>query len=518
MTVNQERPVLVVGAGPTGLTAAMELVRLGVRVRIVDRAPAPSTTSKALAIQARTLELLRPRGVGDAMLRRGRRASGTAIYGRGRKLATVELDRIPGRYNHILLLPQAETEELLAERVRAHGVDIERGVELLSFEHDAHGVHAVLKDGDGGHETVHAAYLIGADGAHSGVRHALDLPFKGRALAQRYLLADLYLDGDVPDDQLSIFLARDGFVAVFPMAGHRFRFIATDPGSGTDDDVPELAALQDIWDHVVPLPARLRDPNWLSRFRINSRHVPALRAGRVFLGGDAAHVHSPAGGQGMNTGIQDMINLSWKLALVHRGQAAPALLDTYQTDRVPVIAKLVRATETATKVWNSTHPVVHRMVTTMAPIALGRDFVQDKATAILGETTASYRKSPLAAGAGRLGGLRAGDRVPDVDVVTEGGVRRLYDLLDPAKLTVLTTGPDVELLLPWQRVFTLHNGRIAATQPGLVGGDARIAAELAATPGVLVIRPDGYLAAAGTDATSVTSWLGKWFPVNGEDR
>jgi 2-polyprenyl-6-methoxyphenol hydroxylase-like FAD-dependent oxidoreductase len=517
--MDQERPVLVVGAGPTGLTAAMELARLGVPVRIVDRAPAPSTTSKALAVQARTLELLRPRGVGEEMLRRGQRATGTAIYGRGRKLATVELDRIPGRYNHILLLPQAETEELLAARVRAHGVDVERGVELLSFDHDAHGVRAVLKDGDGGHETVHAAYLIGADGAHSGVRHALGLPFKGRALAQRYLLADLYLDGDVPEDQLSIFLARNGYVAVFPMTGRRFRFMATDPVSGAaDDDVPELAALQDIWDHVSPLPARLRAPHWRSRFRINSRHVPALRAGRVFLGGDAAHVHSPAGGQGMNTGIQDMLNLAWKLALVHRGLAAPALLDTYHTDRVPVIAKLVRATETATKVWNSTNPVVHRMVTTMAPIALGRDFVQDKATAVLGETTASYRGSPIAAGAGRLGGLRAGDRVPDVDVVTEGGVRRLYDLLDLAKLTVLTTGPKVEVLLPWQRVFTLHHGRVAAAQPGLLGSDARIAAELAAKPGILVIRPDGYLAAAGTDPASVTSWLGKWFPVNGEGR
>jgi 2-polyprenyl-6-methoxyphenol hydroxylase-like FAD-dependent oxidoreductase len=452
------------------------------------------------------------------MVRRGQRASGTAIYGRGRKLATVELDRIPGRFNHILLLPQSETEELLARQIRAQGVDIERGVELLSFEQNAHGVRAVLKDRDGGHETVHAAYLIGADGAHSGVRHALDLPFKGRALAQRYLLADLHIDGDVPEDQLSIFLARDGFVAVFPMTGRRFRFMATDPGPGADDDVPEMAALQDIWDHVAPLPARLRDPQWRSRFRINSRHVPALRAGRVFLGGDAAHVHSPAGGQGMNTGIQDMINLSWKLAMVHRGLAAPALLDTYQADRVPVIAKLVRATETATKVWNSTNPVVHRMVTTMAPIALGRDFVQDKATAVLGETTANYRKSPIAARAGRLGALRAGDRVPDVDVVVDGGTQRLYDLLDLTKLTVLATQPDVEALLPWHDVFTLHHGRIATAQPGLLGGDARIAAELAAKPGILVIRPDGYLAAAGADPAAPASWFGTWFPRNGESR
>jgi 2-polyprenyl-6-methoxyphenol hydroxylase-like FAD-dependent oxidoreductase len=521
---DRERPVLVVGAGPTGLTAAMELARLGVRVRIIDKASGPSTTSKALAVQARTLELLRPRGVGEEMLRRGRKASGTAIYGRGRKLATVELDRVPGRFNHILLLPQTETEELLTDRLRAHGVEIEREVELLSFTQDDHGVHAVLKDRADGEEAVEAAYLISAEGAHSSIRHALDLPFEGRALAQRYLLADLSLDSDLPEEQMSVFLARDGFVAVFPMAGHRFRMMATDPDPlAADDDAPALAALQGVWDHVAPLRARLHDPHWTSRFRINSRYVSSLRAGRVFLGGDAAHVHSPAGGQGMNTGIQDMVNLAWKLAMVVKGQAGPALLDTYQTDRHPVIAALVRSTENATKALNSTNPLVHRLITRIAPIALGTGFVQDKATGVLGETAANYRKSPLAAGGGRLGGLRAGDRVPDVDVVLATGTERLHDLLDLAKLTVVATDPRAgatDFLKPWQRVLTVHKGRIAAGQPGLRGRDTKTAAGLAAQPGILLVRPDGYVAAAAPagDPAPLASWLRTWFPIEGETR
>jgi 2-polyprenyl-6-methoxyphenol hydroxylase-like FAD-dependent oxidoreductase len=519
---SQERPVLIVGAGPTGLTAAMELARLGVRVRVVDKAGEPSTTSKALAIQARTLELLRPRGVGDEMLRRGQKASGTAIYGRGRKLATVELDRAPGRFNHILLLPQAETEELLTEQVRAHGVEVERGVELLSFSQDAHGVRAVLKDGAGGEETVEAAYLISAEGAHSSVRHALGLSFEGRALAQRYLLADLYIDGDIREDQLSVFLAKDGFVAVFPMAGRRFRVMATDPEtSAAEDEVPALATLQAIWDHVVPLPAGLRDPQWRSRFRINSRYVSALRAGRVFLGGDAAHVHSPAGGQGMNTGIQDMINLSWKLAMVIKGQAGPALLDTYQSDRHSVIAALVRATETATKALNSTNPLVHRLITRLAPIALGTGFVQNKATATLGETAANYRKSTIAAGGGRLGTLRAGDRIPDFDVVLAAGTKRLYDLLDLSALTVLVADAGAgatDFLRPWHQVLSIHHGRVAAEQPGLAGRDAATAADLAVRPGIVVVRPDGYVAAAApaADPAPLASWLSTWFSAEGE--
>lgn len=545
------RPVLIVGAGPTGLTAAVELSRLGIDVRIVDRAAEPSSTSKALAVQARTIELLQPRGVGAAMLAQGTKAKGASLYGRGKLLATVHFDRMPSRVNGVLLLPQSATERLLHEQLQRQGIEVERGVELISFtQHESGpdaGVRAVLKHPDGGEEVLDAAYLISAEGAHSSVRHELGLSFDGTAIPQRYLLADLHLDGAMPGDELSIFLASDGFLAVFPLAERRFRLMATDlggegseGGGGTggsvprDSDAPMLAELQQVVDRVAPISIRLRDLGWSSRFFINSRHLSTLRVGNVFLGGDAAHVHSPAGGQGMNTGIQDMINLCWKLALVAKGQARPALLDTYQADRLPLISALIRRTEAATKAFNSTNPLVHQLITRAAPVALATDLVQNKANAVLGQIGVNYRDSPLTQTGGRVGHLRAGDRVPDLDVdvdvdvhlgldaATVAGDRpsaptTVYDLLDLAGLTLLVTDPKADLadvterLRPWRDILTIRHVTIPAAQPELRGLDLQVAKDLVAHPSLLLIRPDAYIAAIADGPAPIAAWLKAWF-------
>ena len=515
MTANgSDRPVLVVGAGPTGLTAALELSRLGVGVRLIDQAAQATTTSKALAVQARTIELLRPRGVGGAMLAAGTKARAASLYGRGRKLAEVELHRIPSRVNGVLLLPQSETERLLTEQVRRQGVEIEREVELASFSQDESGVRAVLKHPGGTGEVLDAAYLISAQGAHSSIRHDLGLSFDGNAIAQRYLLADLHLDGPVPDDELSIFLATEGFLALFPMSGRRFRLMATDPDpAASNSDVPTLPELQQIVDRVAPLSVRLRDITWSSRFFINSRHLSTLRVGNVFLGGDAAHIHSPAGGQGMNTGIQDMINLCWKLALVRNGHAKPELLDTYQADRLPLIKTLIRTTETATRAFNSTNPIVHQLITRIAPIALATDQVQNRATAMLGEIGVNYRDSPISKPGGRIGHLQAGDRLPDVDVTIAGEPAHLYDLLDLTRLTLLVTDPaaDTEQLAPWQEILTIRHIAADTGEPDLPGPDRQFAADLKSHPGLLLIRPDAYVAAITNNPADLTTWLDTWF-------
>ena len=388
-------PVLVVGAGPTGLTAAIELSRLGVEVRIVDRATAPSTTSRALGVQARTIELLRPRGVADEMLRLGNRVSATTLYADGRRLAGIELHRMPSEFNFILMLAQSETERLLTEQLQRQGVTVERGVEFVSLTQDGEAAHVVLRHAGGRMENVTASYVIAADGSHSPIRKSLGLGFEGRSLAQSYVLGDVHLAGAVPQDQLSIFLAPNGFLAVFPMGDGRFRFMATDPDGVTGDaDEPSLEDIQRLYDRTAHVPAQLYGLNWSSRFRINSRHMGTLRSGRVFFGGDAAHVHSPAGGQGMNAGIQDMINLGWKLAMVLRGAARPELLDTYESDRLPVIRQLVTMTERATKVFNSTNPIAHALLVRIAPALLSRSAVQDKAAPRLGQIAASYRGTP----------------------------------------------------------------------------------------------------------------------------
>jgi hypothetical protein len=232
--------------------------------------------------------------------------------------------------------------------------------------------------------------------------------------------------------------------------------------------------------------------------------MTTLRSGRVFFGGDAAHVHSPAGGQGMNAGIQDMINLSWKLAMVLQGRARPELLDTYGSDRLPVIRQLVSMTERATKAFNSTNPVVHGLLVRMVPKVLRRNRVQAVAAPRLGQIAASYRGAPLARGGGRLGALRAGDRVPDLRL-PEG---RLYDLLDPVSPTLLVHGPADELRRvgePWTGGVPLRSITLPATT--------------AAGSAWLLVRPDGYLAAAGgpADATRLRRWLERWLEPAGAE-
>lgn len=485
-------PVVIVGAGPTGLTAALELARLGIAVRIVDRAAQPSPESRALAVQARTLELLRARGVGDAMLPLGNRAGSAALYAEGRKLAPIELHRMPSEFNFILMLAQSETERLLTDALARQGVKVERGVEVTSVRDIAgQPVQLILRSGEGAHETVTASYVIAADGPHSTIRKSLGIGFPGRTLPHNYVLADLHIDGDIAADQVSIFLARGGFVAAFPMGEGRFRLMATDPGRVAGDaGDPAVEHIQTLWNRVVHVPARLYGMNWSSRFRINSRHVRSLRSGRVFFGGDAAHVHSPAGGQGMNLGIQDMINLSWKLAMVLDGRAEPELLDTYDSERLPVIRRLIRFTETGTRIFNSTNPIVHAIRVRMAPHMLGRDRVQNAAASMFGQLSAGYRSDAFAQNAGGVGELRPGDRVPDVD--------GRYDALDLSALTLFVgTGADAVLDVGrrWHGVVSVRY-------------------DVAVGPGTwLLVRPDGYLAAAGgaSDGGRLDGWLNRWF-------
>ena len=482
-------PVLIVGAGPTGLTAAVELSRLGVDVRIVDRAVRPSAESRALAVQARTMELLRVRGVGDEMLALGNRARAAGLYAGDRKLAPIELHRMPSTFNFILMLAQSETERLLTEQLARQGVKVERGVEVTSVRPGAETVTVTLRGTEGGREHVDASYVIAADGPHSALRKALGVPFPGRTLPQDYVLADLHIAGDLPEDEVSIFLGRHGFVAVFPMGRGRFRMMATDPDRRlVGDSEPTVDQMQELYDRTVGVPARLHDVNWSSRFRINSRHVPTMRMGRVFFGGDAAHVHSPAGGQGMNVGIQDMVNLSWKVAMVLDGRARATLLDTYSPERLPVIRTVVRFTEIGTRVFNSTNPLVHALRVRLAPKALGRNAVQNAAAAMFGQVSAGYRGGALAEDGGDFGALRAGDRVPDVD--------GLYDALDLGGLTLFSGVRAVaDVGRAWDGVVSVRDAAALAPE------------------GWLLVRPDGYLAAAGGpgDAALLDRWLEQWF-------
>lgn len=525
MSMADAGPVLIVGAGPTGLTAALELSRMGVPVRIVDKSGRPAETSRALAVHARTLELLDQRGLAAEMVHLGNRARAASIHDTGRKLATIDLRRIPSRFNYVLLLAQSETERLLREQLARQGVTVEREVQLTSLTQlPAGGVRVGLRHAGDRTEQTDVPWLISADGAHSTVRRLLALPFGGESDPETYSLADLYIDGDVPDDQLTVFLAVDGFVALFPMGDRRFRMIATDPQHhAKDEGPPPLAELQGDVDRVTRMALRLRDPYWTSRFRINNRHLETLRAGNVFFGGDAAHVHSPVGGQGMNTGMHDMINLCWKLALVVRGRAGEALLDTYQEERLPIIKAIVRTTKTATNLFNSDSPLVHSLLSHTLPFALGTDVLQNRGTRILSELSADYRDSPLADSAGdddAVEPLRAGDRVPDLMLITNegpGARRRLYDLLDASRFTLLIISPDggavPERLAGWDDLVKVCAAHLAPEDQEETGADDDLLEKLTKQGGLLLVRPDAYLGvAAGPDRPDVLdAWLSRWF-------
>src|SRR5258707_2233466 len=289
--------VLIVGAGPTGLTAALELSRLGIPVRIIDKQAAPATTSRAVGVQARTLELLELRGLADEMVRLGNPGLAASFYGGGKRVFRLDFTRIDSRYHYLLFISQAETERILRTAVEKQGVRIERSVELGGLaqdvlSHDPNPVRVVLRHGDGRLEQAQAPWLISAEGGHSTVRATLDLPFVGKTRDEQYALGDLHIDGELAESELHIFSSADGFLGLFPMGNRRWRLMASNPLSrASKDTAPALAELQAIYDQRSRIPARLRDMSWSSWFRIISRLVSLLQDGILLISGSASHIH-----------------------------------------------------------------------------------------------------------------------------------------------------------------------------------------------------------------------------------
>jgi 2-polyprenyl-6-methoxyphenol hydroxylase-like FAD-dependent oxidoreductase len=531
-----QQPVLIVGAGPTGLTAAMELSRLGVPVRLIDKVPAPPSVtappaerSRAIGVQARTLELFEMRGLSNEMLRLGRPASGATIYAGGKRLLHFDFSRIDSRHHYLLFLSQMETERILREAIERQGVAIERGVELVGFAQDVLAVDpfpvkAVLRHSDGHLEQTQAPWLIDAEGAHSTVRSTLDLPFKGRTMPASYALGDIHVDGDLDEAEFHLFSTQHGFLGLFPFGNRRFRLVASvDPSKVRKDTAPRIEDLQAIYDERSPTPARFSDLRWSSWFVINSRMVQKLRIGRLLLGGDAAHIHSPAAGQGMNTGIQDMINLSWKLALVIKGQAPEALLDTYERERLPVMRNLLKKTEKITDLMSSRGRVVRGLLRHLAS-RIGRSRpVQRLVPVRVSQISIRYRRSPLSVQHGHVGRLRAGDRVPDLEVlgrVAHGEAWQetsLFDVLDPDRFTLLVVHPEgsdaagvdwCRAVEPWPLIRV-----VGIAPPPDEEERARFDAALGRSRGVLLVRPDGYVGFAGgkhASAAQLDAYCRRW--------
>jgi 2-polyprenyl-6-methoxyphenol hydroxylase-like FAD-dependent oxidoreductase len=411
-------PVLIVGAGPTGLALALWLTRLGIAVRIVDETAEPGTTSRALAVQGRTLELYRQLGIADAVIDGGSQIAALNFWVRGLRAAHATLGRLGEGltpYSFVLVFPQDAHERLLIERLEALGVRVERRTELIRFEQHSGSVTATLRRPDGSEETCEAAYLAGCDGAGSTVRETLRIGFPGGTYQGLFYVADVDATGPATDGELHADLSHADFLIVFPMRGQgRVRLVGMvfeHKGSGalTFDDVRGRA--------IDDLKLGVAKVNWFSTYRVHHRVAHHFREGRVLLLGDAAHIHSPVGGQGMNTGIGDAVNLAWKLAAVLNGTATENLLDTYEPERIAFARRLVATTDRVftfvTKQGRVARLVRTRIVPRLAPFLFGLSPLRRTLFRILSQIGVNYRNSTLSVGS--AGAVRGGDRLPWVE-------------------------------------------------------------------------------------------------------
>lgn len=564
VTVNA-LPVLIVGAGPTGLACAMSLARAHTNVRLIDRAPQPAAHSRAIGIQARTLELFEQHRVVEPFLAAGHRLRAANLYSNGNRLARLDFDPLQTRYPYLLCLDQSITERLLTEHLATLGVTIERGVELVGLRQSASDVEAQLSHADGREEICRAAYVVGADGAHSTVRHLLGLSFAGKTFEQTFVLADLQADSDLSGDEFHLFASGDGLAAIIPMGGGRHRFIADNASALGDTPAPREAdarsetarANGDVAPPSLELcravamrrvhhPVSLSTLTWSSYFHLNSRMVERLRMNRVFLAGDAAHVHSPAGAQGMNTGVQEALNLGWKLARRMAGQAGEPLLDSYQAERHPIERDVLRQTAFITQLAEAERGPLKLLRERVMPVLAAFGPLRDAARLMVSELAIQYRRSPLTLERVLDGGPRAGERAPDALVhVVDGplgrapGTARLYDLHDPGlfSLFVLVEMPGgVEAMLDTTGTvaappvapdpeFDRLAAAIEAALPGVVRiwrvTDAREAdapslmhAYGRTRPAFYLLRPDGYICARGrpaSDTSALARHCETWF-------
>jgi 2-polyprenyl-6-methoxyphenol hydroxylase-like FAD-dependent oxidoreductase len=525
--------VLVVGAGPTGLTLAAQLRAFGATVRIVDRLLDRVHESRALAIQPRTLEVLRGLGLAEELIARGNDAVWVQLHAGGRvvRIRLFGLGLDDTAYPFLLFVSQAETEQVLGDQLAGRGVPVERGVEVVGFHVDADAVTSTLRHRDGRTEQLHARYLVGCDGAKSAVRRSAGIPFKGGAYPQTFALADLEVDG-LDRDAAHAFLGQVGIVLFFPLGRPAsWRMLAMHPSlKGRREPArPSLEELQALADAMTGGSVRLYDPVWRTYFGLQHRHAARYRAGRVFLAGDAAHVHSPAGAQGMNTGIQDAWNLGWKLALVSRGAADQTLLDSYDGERRPVGGFVVRFTDRAFSVATSTNPLLRALRTRLVPWVLPLGLRLDRALAdgfrTIAQLNIGYRDSP-AVEEGHPGlrrGPKAGDRLPDARIARAGQACWLGEALAGPGFQLLLCGPVGDWHLSqltslrhrYPDTLAVHYLTREAMPGALHDLDGQVFAGLGVDgTAQYLIRPDGYIGyrAGGDDLAGLQRYLARWLP------
>src|SRR3982075_1210142 len=409
--------VLIIGAGPTGLVLALWLTKLGVKVRIVDETAEPGATARALAVQARTLEFYRQLELTAAVIAKGHRVPAVNLWVKGEAAARLSFESVGSGltpYPFLHIFPPDQHERLLIERLEALGVAVERRTELTGFTNEENGITARLRGPDGQEHDCKASYIAGCDGARSIVRDIIGTGFPGGTYRQIFYVADVEAAGPALNGELHVDLDEADFLGVFPLAGQgRARLI----GTGRDEraDRADSLTFEDISDRAIThLKVQVTKVNWFSTYHVHHRVTQHFRKGRAFLLGDAAHIHSPAGGQGMNTGIGDAINLAWKLAAAVAGRGSDALLDSYEAERIGFARQLVATTDRIFSFVTAEGRIAGVMRTRVAPVllpmAVSLGPVREYIFRTVSQITLNYRRGPLSRGA--AGHVHGGDRLP----------------------------------------------------------------------------------------------------------
>jgi 2-polyprenyl-6-methoxyphenol hydroxylase-like FAD-dependent oxidoreductase len=498
--------VLIVGAGPTGLMLANQLGRRGIRARIVDRHTGPSLETRALGVQARTLEIYSHLGIAEQALQLGKRATGANMWAQGRRRTRLPLGDI-GRdlspYPFLLILGQDDNERLLAEALKSWGMMVEWNTELIGLAQNTDYVIAKLRQSDGTIREVTAAWVAGCDGARSAVREMNGIGFQGAPYDHVFYVADTQMTGPMMPEELNVYLWRDGFHLFFPMRGNdHWRVVGILPSALRGRDDVTFDQLFPSIRQQAGAGLSLQGCSWFSTYRIHHRRAERFRDGHCFLLGDAAHIHSPVGAQGMNTGLQDAYNLAWKLALVISGQAGARLLDSYEDERIPVAKRLLSTTDRAFTVIVSDTKLAGlfrtRIMTKLMALAMRLRPVRELAFRTISQTGIAYPNSSLSEALPGLpeGAPRPGDRFPwlRLKLSSDGPAEDFFGKLDDTRFSLILIGqsapPDClqglgDLLRTYEVLSDPANDRELAR--------AHIP-ELA----FYLLRPDGHIGLAGS--------------------
>lgn len=492
--------VLVVGAGPTGLALATQLVQYGIDFIVIDKRDGTTPYSKAIGVQARTLEIYDQIGLADDLVSRGWIADKVRLVESGEIRGQIDLSEFGkgmSAFPFLLIVEQGKHEAMLYDHIRASGRDITWQTELVKLSQTEEGVTADVKNASSEYDTIEARYVVGCDGAHSLVRHTLGIDFGGSTFERIFYVADVDIDWAYEHDALHVNLGENTLTAFFPMVGDkRWRIVGTFPeGEKTDDGNILFDEIEKQVTADTNLKFDITNVNWFSTYKVHSRHVNKFSEGRCFLAGDSAHIHTPAGAQGMNTGIQDGYNLAWKLAQVLKANAGARLLDSYNEERLPNAHRLLQTTDRFFALAASDEPVTtffrQHIFPYIANLALNIDAVKRFVFPLISQIGINYRNSSLSSGDGFK--VRAGDRMPYFEV--EG--TSIYDRLREPRFHIVNFYDGVNAIPQ----FSLESwgGKIDSTTVSLYPQISDVFGSRQSF--YVLLRPDNYIGLISSDLT-----------------